>query len=356
MTVQPGYDPAWRRNYARTFEWEYGEWTDPELPPPRPPGGFGLIPIDWHGLPLNGGDSPSGLFTCTENVDGWLDSPAMDGKDAEYSLADGASFGPKTYNPREITITGVTAGPRPLIGGWRDMLAMRVALRYPTELAITDGGNQRTLTADVRADSTGFRQSWITPTVYRWQITVYAADPLLYERNWQTVRLVPSAAGATGRQYPIDNPQVTPPTPVNPDLERAREYCRTYTDPDTGEEVTACPGWRYTGSFLTNSATLINDGNVPAPVFCLYEGDLSDSRLENTETDLVNFAALQSGLRIRLATATLTATTEEGTFQRPQYILPGSRPMTIPPVSRSRWSLYATGYGSVTLAWRHTWL
>jgi len=305
--MPPRYAPI--RSYDRGFAWEY---TEPERPGRR-----ALIPVMWDGLPLNTGDTESGLCSVVENVEGWVDSPPLHGNDAPRSIADGAAWGPKTLGPRTIVIHGAATGPRDLLGWLRDQLARRAAKRWPAELAITDGGLNRTLTADVRAGTDAYRQTWLGPSAFCWQVTLTAADPLLYGA-WQSAQLSPETGEDTGRDYP-------------------REFT-----------------WRYASSYLPNTALLANEGTADAPVYALYNGDLIESRVVDAEGGQVRLAPLAAGMQIRVATATLTAEAAGG-LSRASYILPGSRPMWVPAGGSSRWYLYSAGFGHVELAWRAAW-
>jgi hypothetical protein len=303
------------RRYDRGFDWTYA------APPPGPEATSGalLVPIIWDGLPLNTGDDPAtGLCIVVEQVTGWLDSPPLNGNDAARVISDGAAWGPKTLGARIVTITGVAIGPRDQLGAFRDQLGARAAARQPASLSITDGGTERTLTALVRADTDAWKQTWVTPTCYRYQFSVTAADPVLYDDTWQQATLDLSL-GSTGRVYQ-----------------------RTY-------------GWSYGSPFLPNSALLQNDGNWPTPVYCLYSGDLSSSTLADEAGNSILFAAVGAGMQIWLDTSTLTAQAAGG-LSRASYVLPGSVPMTIEPASTERWHLYASGGGSVALAWRSAWV
>ena len=303
------------RGYDRGFTWLYDA-------PPLPPGsGVTLIPVYWDGLPLNLGDDPAtGLCTAVENVEGWLDSPPLDGHDTARAIADGSAWGPKTLGARVIAITGAATGPRDQLGYLRQQLAARAAARSPAQLVIANaGGMGKTLTADVRADTDQLKVTPIGHTGFRWQITLTAADPLLYDYDWQEADLANAGPGGTGRTYQ-----------------------RAYS-------------WVYAQPYLPNSAELTNDGNVPAPVIALYTGDLSQSTLADEAGNAIMVAALDTAMQIRLDTSTLAAEADGG-LSRASFILPGSVPMVIPPMSTVRWHLYATGGGSLTLAWRSTWV
>ena len=301
------------RGYDRGFSWGYAdEPTGPTGP------GAGLVPVEWDDLPLNTGDQDSGLCAVIEKVEGWLDSPPVDGHDAARSIADGAAWGPKTLGPRTIVLTGAAAGPRAELARFRDGLAARAANREPAELAIAGAG--RMLAADVRAGTEHFRQTWHGPLFYRWQVTVTAADPVLYDRAWQTRMLFNiSADVTTGRLYP-----------------------RAYP-------------WRYASSEVPNSGVLANHGNTAAPVWALYEGDLTESRLVGAGSELIRLAPVSATMQVLVATATLTATAVGG-LSRASHVLPGSRRMTIAAGDSLRWFLYSAGFGSVTLAWRSAWV
>ena len=304
------------RGYDRGYDWTY---ADTDGGPPSG-GGAGLIPVVWGDLPLNTGDQESGLCAVIERVEGWLDSPPVHGHDAERSIADGAAWGPKTLGPRTIVLTGAAAGPRGVLGTFRDQLAARAASREPAELAITDGGHGRTLAADVRAGTENFRLTWHGPALYRWQCTVTAADPVLYDARWQTRMLFNESR----------------------DITTGRIYTRAYQ-------------WRYASSEVPNSATLANDGNTPAPVYALYEGDLIESRLVAAAGNMIRLAPVAAQMQILIATATLSASAVGG-LSRASFVLPGSRPLTVAPASSARWFLYSAGFGNVTLAWRSAWL
>lgn len=300
------------RRYDRDFTWIYG-------PAPRAPGDPGLVPIEWDGLSLNIGDTGGGLCSVIENVEGWLDSPPLHGNDAVRSIADGAAWGPKTLGARQVTLHGAAAGPRDQLGWLRGQLATRAAARYPAPLTITDGGLNRSLTADVRGGTEQFKHVWLSRSAFRWQVTLTAADPVLYGTEWQTARLSAETGEDTGRVSP-------------------REFT-----------------WGYAVAYLPNTALLVNAGNWPAPVWALYEGDFAQSRMTEPGSGSILLAPLDAGMQIRVATASLTAEAAGG-LSRASFILPGSRPMEIPAETSSRWYLFTAGRGSVTLTWRSAWV
>jgi hypothetical protein len=304
----------WTRGYDRGFDWGYGPETTG-----RPPGERReLIPVVWDGLWLNSGDLDSGLCVVVEDIDGWLDSAPLDGNDVARVISDGASWGPKVIRQRVITISGAVTGPRDLLGQFRDQLAVRAAARQPALLAIGDWDLARVLTADVRAGSELYRHKPLGSTGFRWQVTLTAADPARYAGAWQTAVLRNAGDEGTGRLY-------------------ARDY-----------------RWNYRSPYLPNTAVLRNDGNAPAPVYALYEGDLTRSTLTDPHGGILLMDSIGAGMQITVATAALTAEAPGG-YSRAPYILPGSRPMQVPPQSSSRWYLRSAGRGSITLAWRSTW-
>ena len=80
---------------------------------------------------------------------------------------------------------------------------------------------------------------WLSPSAFRWEVTLTAADPLLYG-EWQAAELsTGTGAEDTGRAY-------------------QREF-----------------GWTYGNPFLPNTALLSNPGNADAQVWALYHGDLN---------------------------------------------------------------------------------
>jgi hypothetical protein len=296
------------RSYERDFDWTY---MVPPLPPLRE-----LIPVVWDGLWLNTGDQGSGLCAVVTNVEGWLDSPPLDGNDVARVISDGAAWGPKTLGPRTVVISGKASGPREELGLFRDQLARRAAAREPALLAVGDWDLQRVLTADVRAGTEQFRVTWIGSSAFRWQVALTAADPALSQGTWQTAELT-NVTEATGRDYPKDYP------------------------------------WRYAG-MIPNTTLLRNGGNHDAPVYASYTGDLTESLLTDGIGG-IRVATVQSGVQILVATATLTAEALGG-YSRASMILPGSRPMVIAAGASVRWTLRAAGRGSVVLAWRSTWV
>jgi hypothetical protein len=308
---------AGTRGYDRAFDWSY---TDDDIPPPIGGGVGGMIPIVWGGLWINTGDQASGLCLVVTGVDGWLDSPPLNGNDVERVISDGAAYGPKVLNARTIVLRGAAAGPRDLLGAFRDQLARRAASREPAELVIGDYDLERVLTADVRAGTEAYRHTPLGRDGFRYQVTLTAADPMLYAGRWQNATLTNQSEGeVTGREYP-------------------REYA-----------------WRYGQPIVPNSALLRNDGNADAPVFALFTGDLSESTLTTTGGGMIRVASLDPGVAILVNTATLTAEAEGG-LSRASFLLPGSRPMTVPAFTAARWYLRAAGRGSVQLAWRSAWV
>jgi hypothetical protein len=169
----------------------------------------------------------------------------------------------------------------------------------------------------VRAGSDKLRVSPLGSSGFRWSAVLHAADPALYDGIWQTATLV-NITQDTGRDYP-------------------REY-----------------PWGYAEPVLPNAALLRNEGNRDAPVYALYEGQLTQSALLGGPDRILHVAALDDRMEILVDCSTLTAEAAGG-VSRASYILPGSRPMLVPAGSTARWYLRASGPGKVTLAWRSTW-
>jgi hypothetical protein len=295
------------RGYDRYYTpaWMFG-------PGPRTPGESGLVPVVWDGLPLNPGNLEDGSCLVVELVEGWDDSPPLSGHDADRAIADGAAWGPKVLMARQVTIHGAAAGLPDQLAAFRDQLTWRAAARRPAELGI---GSR---VADVRGGVELLRQHWLGPGAFRYEVVLTAADPVLYDAAWQQATLG-NVTEDTGRAYP-------------------REY-----------------PWQYAQPYLGNSVLVSNTGNWPAPVQALYQGPLTESRLTDGLGGIIRLAPLADGMAIRVATATLTAEAVDGS-SRASFILPGARPMAIPPAASSRWHLYSAGSGTVTLAWRSAWV
>jgi hypothetical protein len=111
---------------------------------------------------------------------------------------------------------------------------------------------------------------------------------------------------------------------------------------------------KYAATSLPNTAMLVNQGNVAAPVIAVYSGDLSQSRLVDANGNVLNVAPLAVGEQIGIDTSVLAAWAEGGAT-RASYILAGSVPLLVPPRSSAAWTLYAAGGGSVSLNWRSAW-
>lgn len=331
------------RTYNLRFDRRYVAPVVPPQPPPPPEqpgivtppvsGAENLVPVIWDGLALQANEDAGTdvWFTAVvELVTGWYASPPLDGRDVERALADGSVWGNKLLRAREVTITGAVVGPRRRIIGFRDQLAARAAGRRPAELVIGDPQLGTSLTAMVRADTESLTHEFFAgPTAYRYQVTVTAADPLLFDRDWQHAVLTTATAAEAGRAYE-----------------------RRYDTPPAWSAATG--GWGYESPYPAGSAAYItNAGNAPAPVYATYDGDLDDSRLTD-ETTSILMDPLAAGVRLFVATATL-ATEGPGGASRAQWIRPGSRPMWIPANSTARWHLYSQGSGRVTLSWRSSW-
>ena len=307
--------PAARsRDYDRLYDWSYRA-------EPRPGGGVSGSPVVvWDDLWLNTGDLTTGACLVVTGVTGWLDSPPVDGNDVARTISDGAAWGPKVLGARTIVITGAVAGPRAELERVRSALAARAASREPVLLSVGTMDGAGVQTADVRAGTDAYRHIPLGSGGFRYQVTLTAADPAIYDGTWQEARLVNVTEGTeTGRTYP-------------------REY-----------------PWEYAGAYVPNSAVLRNAGNYPAPVYALYEGEMTESLMTDGRSGQVRLAPLGLGEQILVSTATLTAEAPGG-LSRASYILPGSRPMSLPPGTASRWYLRAAGRGSVTLGWRSAWV
>ena len=77
--MPPGARPP--RRYDRAVQPRRGRYA----PEPRAPseGRDTLVPVEWDGLSLNTGDQgDGGLCSVIENVEGWVDSPPLNGNDA----------------------------------------------------------------------------------------------------------------------------------------------------------------------------------------------------------------------------------------------------------------------------------
>jgi len=206
---------------------------------------------------------------------------------------------------------------------------------------IGDYDLERVLTADVRAGTNGYRHRPLGSTGFAYEVTVTAADPVLYAGRWQSATLTNLGDGVTGREYPrryMPDPDPEPPE-----------------QPEQPEPRNTGGGWRYGQPFLPNSALLVNGGNHPAPVYALYRGPLAESTLIAAGNGIIRLAALADGMEVLVHTATLTAEAGGG-VSRASYLLPGCRPMTVPPKTTQRWYLRSAGQGSISLAWRSAWV
>jgi len=319
------------RSYDLRFDRAYQAPPPPPLPRPYVPD---LVPVTWGGLVLQADedrDSSRWFTAIVENVDGWYASPPLDGKNADRELSDGSVWGPKLLRAREVTLRGAAAGPRARLMSWRDQLARRAVSREPLDLIIGDRELGTSLLAMVRGDTDSFRHAFLGGgTAFRWEVTLTAADPRLYDMAWQQVTLTTETAAESGRPYArlYAHPREAHPGPLN--------------------------GWQYEEPYPPGAAAYMrNDGDADAPVFAAWDGDLTASRLTD-ETLSVLLAPVGTGIRIDVDTESLTATAPGGE-PRAAWVLPGSRGMVIPPMTTARWHLYAQGSGTVTLSWRSAW-
>jgi hypothetical protein len=302
-----------KRAYNRLFAWRYGV-------PPRSAGAAPSIPVEWGGLPLNIGDLETGLFMCVENIDGWLDSPPLDGNDVARAVADGSAWGPKTLGARAIAVTGVCLGPRDQTRAARDALGSLAAARVPMDFTVADPDLDTSLTASTRADSDALKLAPLGDQGFRYQVTLTAADPLLYG-DWQQVILAPGSGAATGRIYGKDYP------------------------------------WEYGAGQIPTSGILENEGNVDAPAIALYQGDLASPDLVDDNGSAIYLTDIGAGMEVQVDTARLQAIAAGG-LSRASYIMPNSVPMLIPAQSQIGWHLgsaSASGSGQVVVVWRSAW-
>ena len=304
-----------------------GTYTPPIAPPPAVPlfvPAPTLLPVTWDGLSLNDGERGDGLCTVVTDVAGWYGSPPLNGGDLDRQLTDGAIFGFKTVGARVVTITGAAAADavdyRAVINQFARDLAARAVRPQPADLVIAEDegagdGSVVLLSASVRADTSQLNVAWNGRLFFTYQVELTAADPRLYDSAWQSVTVSPAVAGGqTGRLYPW--------APV-----------RLYASAD-----------------VANAARMVNGGSAPAPVQVTYYGDLGESRLTDGITT-IHLAPLAAGQQIIVNSETLNAYAPGGT-SRASYLMAGSAPLVIPPESNVQWSLYGTGGGHVTLAWR----
>lgn len=284
---------------------------------PNSPGS--LIPVVWAGTNWNTGDNPDGTTTVVTDVNGWEDSPAFNGNDVALALGDGVVLGNKIIAQREVTVSGMVAGPRPPVLALIRQLAALASARQPVALTIGQidetGGAVRSLTAQVRADTSQFQTAWLSRYAFTWQVVLTAADPLLYDQATNLVTLtVPSTA--TGWVYPRRYP------------------------------------WHYAG-LATNSAQLANAGTAPTPVTIIFTGPLSNTPEISDGARSITLKNLGAGEVVTVESDTLAAFAPGGAT-RASYVLAGSVPMPLA-TGITTWTLYATGTGNVVLTWASAW-
>jgi hypothetical protein len=278
-----------------------------------------LIPVVWAGTDWDAGDNPAdGSCSVITDVQGWYGTPALNGNNVALALSDGVLRGTKVLAQREITLMGVITGPRVPVLGYARQLAGLAALRgeVPLQVGVNDGsGVGQMLTCQVRADTDRLQVTWLGRNTIQWQAVLTAADPLLYDAQTQQAMLtVPSSA--TGRAYP-------------------RRF-----------------GWHYAG-LASNSAAMLNAGNVPAPALLTFTGPLSSTPQVTDGTNSILLQNLGAGEVVFVESDTLAAWAPGGAT-RASYILQGSSPMLVP-TGTTVWSLYATGTGNVALTWKSAW-
>lgn len=281
------------------------------------------VSVAWDGYELNPGFLSPVLSNSVTAVTGWYDTPVNEGHDATLVLADGGVYGPKTLDPRVITITGACAGPFPELFGIRNQIAQRAVARAESTLVISD--TAAAMQATVRASTDQLSFAFIDGTgntAATWQVVLTANDQRLYGLNLMSVTLGTDEEGTVGRTYP-----------------------RTYD-------------WDYGGTAgMPNRAVLRNPGDTNAPVTALYTGPLSQTLLldgTGQPTGII-VAALGDGQQLTVACDTLVARDPSDGAVRQQLIGAGSRALPLPP-GQETWQLQGTGDGSVRLTWRAAWL
>jgi hypothetical protein len=166
--------------------------------------------------------------------------------------------------------------------------------------------------------------AWTGPLMFRYQVTLTAADPRLYSTagtagGWNFAELHLGEGHDTGRVYP-----------------------RFY------------PEWRYGSEDTPSRVVLTNRGTVPAPVWMTYRGDFTTSRVTDGPHSIY-LRPLLATEEILVNSETLVATAPGGAT-RASMIMPGSEPLTIPPLGSVAWRLYSQGHGRVELRWRDAWI
>jgi len=277
-----------------------------------------LIPVVWAGTDWNAGDLADGSCSVVTDVAGWYGTPGLNGNDVALALSDGVLRGSKLLAQRDITLSGVITGPRAPVLAYARQLGGLAAERdeVSLQIGVNDGsGSSQALTCQVRADTGQLQVSWLNRNAIQWQVVLTAADPLLYDAQPQYAALtVPSAN--TGRAYP-------------------RQF-----------------GWHYAG-MASNSASMLNAGNVAAPVLLTFTGPLASTPQVTDGTDSIILQNLIAGEVVFVESDTLAAWAPGGAT-RASYIQQGSRPLLVP-TGTTVWSLYATGTGNVALTWQSAW-
>jgi hypothetical protein len=275
-----------------------------------------MIPVTWDGLALNGGvPDGSGLTWVIEDVAGWVDSPPLNGNDIDLGLSDGSAYGAKTLEARLVVLQGIVlAAAAAALPAARDQLAGKAAARSPAPLVIGDAAG-RAMTANVRGDSDAFKWTFVNPAAFRWQATLTAADPRLFDVTMQSVTLSNTGSGGWG-------------------------YLRAYPR-------------AYPAGALGNTAFLPNAGNANAPVLALFTGPLTAGLRLTDGTNSIFMAALGPSEQVYVQCDRLIAAAPGGA-SRASYVQPGSVPMSVPP-GGATWSLVGAGSGTVQLQWQAAW-
>lgn len=271
-----------------------------------------LVAVEWDDLALNVLND-AGLTAVVTEVDGWYGTPDAETNDVNRALTDGSLYGPKVIAAREITVKGTALGPRDQLIALRDALATRTVATAPGEVVIGDPWLNTELAATVRASS-GLSHAFLNPNTFTYEVTLLAADPRRYIHAWSEAVIRLSGGGTSGRHYP-----------------------RTYQ-------------WQYGSTEVAGTARLTNVGNVAAPVYAVYTGPLSESRLTDSNRQ-IRIAALADGEQIMIDTDSLVAQAPGGAT-RASFVLAGSAPLLVPPRTTVTWNLLATGTGTVHLYWR----
>jgi len=263
----------------------------------------------------------AGVEWYATTVEGLDDTPAADTAQYANPAGDGTTLGPVRFPSRTIAFTGTAVAPnryeaRAAIDRLR---AAYVAARKQTTLTIHDLTGDRMATV-IPADAV--KVSPVNPFAFRFQFSVLAGDPRLYDTDERvaTTAFPGAATSASGRGFPLTFP------------------------------------FGFGSSAIPGDVPLLNEGTAATFPRFRIDGPMTTATIRNNTTGLemtlVYTLGVGEWLDIDTAARTILL---NGTANRRSALQVGSRWPTLEP-GYNAIQFRGQGTGALTVRWRSAWL